>query len=323
MSDETIQSEEYTPAQLKKIEAYKKKQARALKKKAFIDKYFYYDVTVDLSENQDGSQTRVIRKKKPIALIASLVVVVGLLIACLFTIDYKTFDGFKWDQLGAIFVKMFNPLPNSLKTWDAYWNYMWGTAIKDIWVTNEMCFLGTVIGCIISIPVYYLCAQNINRNRFVRGPVRIFNDLLRTIPQLVLALILRLFFGASLVTGVISIVIFTLGIMYQMMYEYVETVEMSPFEAIRSNGGGTVQCILLGIHPQVQPMFFANVLYTFEINIRASVILGYVGAGGYGYALKNNYSAGYYDKIGAMMIPLFVEVILLQIISNMLGRKSR
>lgn len=321
--DATNHSEEYTPEQLKKIEAYKKKQARALKKKEFVDKYFYYDVTVDLSEAQDGSCTRTIRKKKPIALIVSLAAVVLLLIGCLFTIDYKTFSGFKWDQLGAIFVKMFSPLPNSLKTWDVYWGYMWGTAIKDIWTTNEMCFLGTIIGCVLSVPIYYLCAQNINKNRALRGTVRTINDILRTVPQLVMALILRLFFGASLVTGVLSIAIFTLGIMYQMMYEYVETVEMSPFEAIRSNGGGTIQCILLGIHPQVQPMFLANVLYTFEINIRASVILGYVGAGGYGYALKNNYASGYYDKIGAMMIPLFIEVIFLQIISNMLGRKSR
>lgn len=321
--DVTNHSEEYTLEQLKKIEAYKKKQARALKKKEFVDKYFYYDVTVDLSEAHDGSCTRTIRKKKPIALIVSLAAVVLLLIGCLFTIDYKTFSGFKWDQLGAIFTKMFSPLPNSLKTWDAYWDYMGGTAIKDIWTTNEMCFLGTIIGCVLSVPIYYLCAQNINKNRVLRGTVRTINDILRTVPQLVMALILRLFFGASLVTGVLSIAIFTLGIMYQMMYEYVETVEMSPFEAIRSNGGGTIQCILLGIHPQVQPMFFANVLYTFEINIRASVILGYVGAGGYGYALKNNYASGYYDKIGAMMIPLFVEVIFLQIISNMLGRKSR
>lgn len=321
--DATNHSEEYTPEQLKKIEAYKKKQARALKKKEFVDKYFYYDVTVDLSEAHDGSCTRIIRKKKPIALIASLAAVVLLLIGCLFTIDYKTFSGFKWDQLGAIFKDMFAPLPHSLKTWDAYWDYMRGTAIKDIWTTNEMCFLGTIIGCVLSVPIYYLCAQNINKNRVLRGTVRTINDILRTVPQLVMALILRLFFGASLVTGVLSIAIFTLGIMYQMMYEYVETVEMSPFEAIRSNGGGTIQCILLGIHPQVQPMFFANVLYTFEINIRASVILGYVGAGGYGYALKNNYASGYYDKIGAMMIPLFIEVIFLQIISNMLGRKSR
>ncbi len=316
--------EKYTPEEQRKINAYKRKQERILKKKAFLDKYFYYDVTIDLSENKDGSQIRTIRKKKPIALVASLIVVLGLLVACFFTIDFETFNnGFKWDQLGAIFVKMFTPLPNSLKTWDSYWNYMWGTAIKDIWVTNEMCFLGTIIGCFVSIPVYYLCAQNITRNRFIRTPVKVFNDILRTVPQLVLALILRLFFGASLVTGIISIAIFTLGIMYQMMYEYVETVEMSPFEAIRSNGGGTIQCVGLGIHPQVQPMFFANVLYTFEINIRASVILGYVGAGGYGYALKNNYASGYYDKIGAMMIPLFVEVIILQIISNIVGRRSR
>ena len=61
--DATNHSEEYTPEQLKKIEAYKKKQARALKKKEFVDKYFYYDVTVDLSEAQDGSCTRIIRKK--------------------------------------------------------------------------------------------------------------------------------------------------------------------------------------------------------------------------------------------------------------------
>lgn len=323
MNNSPIPSEEYTPAQLKKIESYKKKQERAAKKKAFIDKYFYYDVSVDLSLEQDGSQIKVVRKKKPFTLIVSLVAVLGLLLACLLTIDFNTFNGFKWDQLGAIFVKMFNPLPNSLKTWDAYWDYMWGTALRDIWSTNEMCFLGTIIGGIISVPIYYLCAQNINKNRFLRAPIRLFNDVLRTIPQLVLALILRLFFGASLVTGIVSIVIFTLGIMYQMMYEYVETVEMSPFEAIRSNGGDTVQCVLLGVHPQVQPMFLANLLYTFEINIRASVILGYVGAGGYGFALKNNYSAGYYDKIGAMMIPLFIEVILLQVISNTLGRKSR
>ncbi len=318
-----LPSEKYAASERKKKESNRKKQERMAKKKAFIDKYFYRDVTLDLSSKQDGSELKVVRKRRPIALIASLVVVLGLFVGCLFTIDFNTFNGFKWDQLGTIFVKMFNPLPHSLKTWDAYWDYMWGTAVKDIWSTNEMCFLGTVIGGVISIPVYYLCAQNINRNRFLRTPIRLFNDALRTIPQLVLALILRLFFGASFVTGIVSIVIFTLGIMYQMMYEYVETVEMSPFEAIRSNGGNTLQCVVLGVHPQVQPMFLANLLYTFEINIRASVILGYVGAGGYGFALKNNYGAGYYDKIGAMMIPLFIEVILLQIVSNALGRKSR
>ena len=320
---EKVNNEVNNLAQEKELRKSQKKQDRINRRKAFLDKYFYYDVTVDISINQDGTMMRTIRKKRPILLVTSLIIVALLLVACLFTIDYGNFGGFKWDQLGTIFVKMFNPQPNSLKTWDAYWDYMWTKAIKDIWITNEMCLLGTLIGCFISVPIYYLCARNINKKRYIRGPVRIFNDLLRTIPQLVMALILRLFFGASLVTGVISIVIFTIGIMYQMMYEYVETIEMSPFEAIRSNGGGTIQCIALGIHPQVKPMFFANLLYTFEINIRASVILGYVGAGGYGFTLKECYASGYYDKIGAMMIPLFIEVIILQIISNILGRKSR
>ena len=84
-----------------------------------------------------------------------------------------------------------------------------------------------------------------------------------------------------------------------------------------------MQCIHLGLHPEILPMFFANFLYTFEINIRASVILGYVGAGGYGYLLQTELGETHYDCIGALLIPLFIEVIFLQVVSNLLSRKSR
>lgn len=283
----------------------------------------YQTVTVDLSPNHDGSMMRSIQKPRHLGRYLAAIIVIAILVLCFCSINYSTFQGFKWDQLGAIFHDMFNPLPHSLKTWDAYWSYMWGEAIRAIWTTNEMCFIGVILGAVISIPIYYLCASNINHNRILRGIFRVINDVLRTIPQMVMALILRLFFGPTLVTGIASIIIFTLGIMYQLMYQYIETLELSPFEAIRSNGGNTMQCIRLSVHPEVQPMFFANLLYTFEINIRASVILGYVGAGGYGFLLKTNFGSGYYDKIGAMMIPLFIEVVILQIISNAMGRKSR
>ena len=76
--------------------------------------------------------------------------------------------------------------------------------------------------------------------------------------------------------------------MYQMMYEYIETLEMSPFEGIRSCGGTNLQCVNVGLHPEVKPMFFAYFIYSLEINIRASVILSYVGFGGYVKTLQNN-----------------------------------
>lgn len=306
----------------KKIRDERKAES-ARKKKEFWDSILYYQKEIDISPLHDGTMIRKITKKRPIFLATSLVIVLLIFVFCLIIADYSSDLKLSWNNLGSFFGKMFTPQDYSLQTWDKYFNYMWGEGARSVWETNEMCFIGTLIGSLIALPIAYLCAQNINKKRYIRLPVRVFNDVLRTIPQMVMALLLRLFFGPSLVTGILSIIVFTTGIMYQLTYEYIETLEMSPFEAIRSNGGGTIQCVSLGLRPAVMPMFFANVLYTFEINIRASVILGYVGAGGYGYKLQLNYAAGDYDKIGTMLIPLFCEVIILQVISNLLGRKSR
>jgi phosphonate transport system permease protein len=125
------------------------------------------------------------------------------------------------------------------------------------------------------------------------------------------------------IDAVLTIAIFTLGIMYQMMFEYIETLEMLPFEAIRSAGGTNLQCTHIGLAPEVRPMFFAYFIYTLEINIRASVILSYVGFKGYVYDLQNNITQGFYDYVGAMLWPLLVVVALLQFLSNSLARRLR
>ncbi len=308
---------------LSKAEQARLKEEKKKERRDRWNDFFYYDVDVDLSVEQDGSMVRTLRKKKPIFLSVGLCIVFLLLAACFFAIDWSNTADLRWDQIGEVFASLFTPAKNSLKTAEGYWSYVWNTSIPSIWSTTEMCFLGTLLGSILSIPVYFLCARNTARKPYIYQPFRIFNALLRTIPQMVMAIILRFFFGANLITGIASITVFTLGIMYQLMYEFIETLEMSPFEAVRSNGGNVMQCIHLGLHPEILPMFFANFLYTFEINIRASVILGYVGAGGYGYLLQTELGETHYDCIGALLIPLFVEVIFLQVISNLLSRKSR
>ena len=301
----------------------KRKEAKAAKKKAWQEAHLFYDVKVDLSLKQDGSQMRTIRKRRPymaIVFICCLVLVFGL---CFLAIDFKTFKGFKWDQFGAIFVAMFTPMAYSTNDWSGWWHYVGDDALKTIWETTEMCFISSLIGAIISIPVYYLSSRNITPKGLVRTPVRVVNDLLRTIPTMLLAMFFENFWGYSAVSGVAAMTIFTIGIMYQLMYEYIETLEMSPFESARSCGGTTLQAVHLGLHPEIKPMFFANFLYTFEINIRASVILGYVGAGGYGYTMKECIGQGQYDKVGALLLPLFIEVMFLQIVTNFVARKMR
>ncbi len=308
---------------LSKAEQIRLKEEKKKERKEAWNNLFYYNVDVDLSMEQDGSMMRTIRKKKPIFLSIGLCLAFIILVACFFTVDWSNTPTIHWEQIGEVFVSLFTPGKNSLQTTSKYWSYVWNTAVPSIWSTTEMCFLGTLLGSIISVPVYYLCARNTARKPYVYHPFRIFNALLRTIPQMVVAILLRFFFGPNLITGIASITLFSLGIMYQLMFEFIETLEMSPFEAVRSNGGNVMQCIHLGLHPEILPMFFANFLYTFEINIRASVILGYVGAGGYGYLLQQELGETHYDCIGALLIPLFVEVIFLQVVSNLLSRKSK
>ena len=120
-------------------------------------------------------------------------------------------------------------------------------------------------------------------------------------------------------------VVFTLGIIYKIMYEYIETLDMSPFEAIYSAGGMRFQAVTLGLHPSIKPMFLANMLYVFEMNIRGSLILGYAGIiDSLGYKIQDwAHDAMDYWKIGVVLVPLFVLVFALQLLSNYIGRKMR
>lgn len=290
--------------------------------KCWSDAVWYENRKVDLSIKQDGSDIRSIRKKRPIAPIAGVLLVLLLIYLSCLTINVSRLK-ISWAGAIDIVASLFTPKRTSLVNWDNWWDYLWTKSVPLIWQTVEMCFIATVIGSLIAIPIYYLSARNVARNPFIYQPVRIVNDLIRTLPTLLLAVFAELIWGYSSLSGIMAMIVFSLGIMYQLMYEYIETLEMSPFEAIRSAGGSQLQSVHMSLHPEIKPMFFANFLYTFEINIRASVILGYVGAGGFGYEMEQRIEAEQYDRVGALLIPLFVLVCILQISTNIVSRKMR
>jgi phosphonate transport system permease protein len=293
--------------------------------RAINEKIWFYDSQIDISVQHDGSMVRTIRKKRPYAIFIALFLIVGLFIASCFFVRSDNFN-FTWEGLNNILHELYVLNPDSyrsLRTTDKWWEYMWTTAVPVIWQTTEMCFIATVFGALLSIPIYYLSAHNVAQHAYVYQPVRIVSDLVRTIPTMTFAIFATLIVGQGSLAGIVAMVIFTIGIMYQLMYEYIETLEMSPFEAARSSGGGKLQSVHLGLHPEIKPMFFANFLYTFEINIRASIILGYVGAGGYGYELNERITAEQYDRVGCLLVPLFILVFTLQVASNIVSRKMK
>lgn len=274
--------------------------------------------TMVVSTDEFGNPTKVVEKKR------SLILVWVLLYALIFGLCFIFLpmdNKIRFDKLGEIVSQLFVPSEWSLKTRDAWWDYLWNVACFKIWQTVEMIFIATVFGTLLAVPFYMLASSNVMKNKVVNQIVRVLVNILRTIPTFVLAIIGAIFYGYSETAGVFAMTLFTFGIIFKLMYEYVETVDMNPFEVAISNGANRLQAYALAIHPQANPMFISNFIYTFEINIRASVVLGFVGAGGIGQLLSDAMESTQYDKIGAILIPLFIVVFVLQLISSYLRRK--
>lgn len=231
-----------------------------------------------------------------------------------------------WNNFGMILSQLFGPQNTGLTkltTWDQWFGYMWNTAVPLLWETFMMMFLATVMGSILAIPFMILCSKNIVKSRTVTGIFRVLLNILRTFPTVILAIMGTAFFGIGAKAGIFAMTLFTMGIMIKIMYERIETVDMHPYEASVSTGGSKPKAFVTSIAPQIIPDYLSNFLYTFEINIRASVILGFVGAGGIGQEISNCMDSYRYNNIGAIIIPLFILALFLQWLSAFAKRKTQ
>lgn len=223
------------------------------------------------------------------------------------------------DQLTVILVQMFTPAAG--KTWGDYFSYIF-TLQEALLETLRMSFVGTIIGGAFALPFSIIASSNVVKTRFIYGPVRFIVNIVRTIPVLVYAVIAVFFFGLGALSGIMAITIFTFGIMTKMLYDSIETLDMGPYEALQSCGATKLESFSYGLFPQLLPMYLGYLIYNFEINIRSSVILGYVGAGGLGIELRNNMDSMFTrSRVGAIIILILVIVIVIQALTNYVRRK--
>ena len=142
-------------------------------------------------------------------------------------------------------------------------------------------WIGTMIGAIFSFPAGFMAASNICP-RWLVGPTRAILSGIRAFPELILAVIFIVPFGLGPFTGAMAIGLHSIGTLGKLTSEVIEGVDDGPVEAIQSSGGTRLQQMRFGVVPQAMPNIVAYWLYRFEINVRASAVLGLVGAGGIG-----------------------------------------
>lgn len=182
--------------------------------------------------------------------------------------------------------------------------------------TLKMSALGSLIGVIFAIPVSFLATTIFTKNEIVTQFFRLILNVIRTIPNLLLAALLVAIIGIGDATGVITIAIFTFGMVSQLIYEAIETIDLAPIESCESVGANKLQVAIWAIWPQIMLNVLSYFFYAFEINVRASVVLGYVGAGGIGVTLSNALGLFRYDRASLIIITIFVVVLIIDNLSE-------
>ncbi len=206
------------------------------------------------------------------------------------------------------------------KVFSPDWSYF-DKVIRPLLDTIKMSVMGSVIGSTLALPVAVMASANINRNGAIVAVLRLLLNIVRTLPTLVIASICALIFGLGTFAGTVAITIFTFGIVAKMLYESIETIDMGAFEAMEALGASKFEAFWSACFPQILPTYLSHCLYSFEINVRAASILGYVGAGGLGILINERIGWRDYEGLGTVLIALFVVVLIIENTSQFLRRK--
>jgi len=245
-----------------------------------------------------------------------LIVFIALMVSGFQVADGRNAGGF-WDGIGNIFQFPGEVLAEAREKIANLPGLMWKflpSLIETINIAAAATLLGAMFGVLISL----LSTRGLAKWPRLIGLFRRVMDILRAVPEIVIALVLIFILGGGPVPAMIAIALHTVGALGKLFSEVNENASLKPVEGLHSVGATWGQRMWLGVIPQVAPNYLSYALLRFEINIRASAILGFVGSGGIGYDLKNAFSwgQGRYDEVAAIFLLLFGTIVLFDQLSS-------
>ncbi len=183
-------------------------------------------------------------------------------------------------------------------------------------------FLGTIFGTVITLVLALLAAANIS-NRWVRNITRFLIGLERSLPELIILLLLVAAFGLGVMPAILTLAIGCIGMMGKLLADVIEEIDPITIESMQSVGASKTQVIVFGVIPQIVPSIISFALFRFELNIRLSVILGAVGAGGIGYELDYAFNTLEYHRALTALLVILVMVFSTEQLSQLLRARIK
>ena len=201
------------------------------------------------------------------------------------------------------------------------WQWAWDNTSSALLETIQIAILASIIGCAIALPLSFYASRATNLNKFSYFLYKSFLNLVRTIPDLFWAMLFTVAVGIGPFAGVLALIMFSLAIMGKLLSETIDSIDPGPMEAAKATGSTHNQTVFTSALPQVLPNFTAYFLYIFELCIRASVILGLVGAGGVGRIIETQRIFLRFDRISPIIVIILVVVILIEQFSVWIRRR--
>ncbi|MFO0184536.1 MAG: phosphonate ABC transporter, permease protein PhnE [Alphaproteobacteria bacterium] len=265
------------------------------------------------------------RQKRNAALLGAAVVLVCLVVAAWISEAHPATLWAGLPRIGEYFIRILPDLRWAALFADAetegsiaFWFYRlpeWALLIVE---TANMAALATLLGSALSLALAFPAARNIAPSGIIYQLTRRFLEALRTIPEIVYALIFVWAFGVGALAGILAIALHSAGANGKLFAEAIENADMKPWDGVTAAGGSWFAACRFAILPQVLPNFLSYLLLRFEVNIRSASVIGFVGAGGIGEELYKVISFNYYEEISAIILLIILTVACVDLLSERL-----
>jgi phosphonate transport system permease protein len=211
--------------------------------------------------------------------------------------------------------------PASIAADLAEWYWGLGRWLMLLLDTLLIAFLGTLTGASVAFLLCFPASRNLATQRVVYFACRRMLEVARTVPELVYALIFVYAFGLGGLPGVMAVAVHSAGALGKLFAEVNENADLGPMDGVRAAGGNWAQAIGFGLVPQVLSNFASYTLLRFEINVRASAVIGFVGAGGIGQELYLVIRQFIYTDISAIVLLLVATIAIIDIVCERLRHR--
>lgn len=188
--------------------------------------------------------------------------------------------------------------------------------LRSVIESIQMAYLGALLGMLIAAPLAWFASWNMTLSRRFLYPVaRLVIMASRSVHEMIWTILFVTILGFGMLAGVCALVMFCIGFAGKLFAEEIEVIDMGPVQAIQAAGANPIQTFYYAVWPQIQTAWTGIAIYTWDVAFRAATVVGFFGAGGMGWYLKQNVQQIETERVAAILLSIVVLVVMSELLS--------